>query len=228
MLKEQTVIKKIIFCFSFLIAFLSNGQTKLDGVYSNLMPLQEHYNYYKFNQDGTFEYHIGASLGDDKYGLGEYTFKNNILILNYNKTKPLKKGYYIPEFWNNKTDSVEVYLNFYDSEHQPIPYVNVIYKDSLQKNGYNGGSADKFGEIRLSYSKSKESLELKCSILGFDQYKFVIDKTNNYQINVFLTKQGFGIPIYKQIDTLKIVEFGENYFISKEKPDKRIKWVKKE
>jgi anti-sigma regulatory factor (Ser/Thr protein kinase) len=99
----------------------------------------------------------------------------------------------------------------------------IIYKDSLQKNGYNGAATDKSGKIRLIFSKSNGSLELKCSNLGFNQYKLILDQTNNYQIDVFLAKQGLGIPIYKQIDTLKIIEFGKNYFIVKEKTRQRNK-----
>lgn len=204
----QSKIKECTYC-----------QTNITGYGSGIC--------YSLNKNGEFEYFNGVH-NIEFYGLGEYTLKSNNLILNYNKTKPFKKGYYVPEFWKNKTDSIEVYLNFYDLEHQSIPYVNVIYKDSLQKNGYNGVVADKFGKIRLSFHKSKENLELKCSNVGFNQYKFEIDKTNNYQINVFLAKQGLGIPIYKQIDTLKIIEFGKNYFIVKEKPDKETKWIKRE
>lgn len=217
-----SIIFVLVIQFTFAQSKIKEGiycQTNITGYGSG--------NCYSINKNGEFEYFNGVH-NIEFYGLGEYTLKSNNLILNYNKTKPLAKGYHIPEFWKNNADSIEVYLNFYDFEHQPISNVNVIYKDSLQKNGYNGAVADKFGKIRLLFSKSNGSLELKCSNLGFNQYKLILDKTYNYQIDVFLAKQGLGIPIYKQIDTLKIIEFGKNYFIVKEKPDKETKWIKRE
>lgn len=188
------------------------GQQGLEGRYSNLAPLQEHYNTYTFNKNGKFEYQAGASLGNDCFGQGEYMITDNKLILNYNKTEPLRIGHHISQIWLNNKDSVMVDLNLFDFDGDPIPNVNIIYKDSLSKNGYNGVIVNEKGIAQITLGKEMKQHEFEITNLGYRPYKLNIDKSYNYKISVFLQKGHTGIPILNQIDTLSIVKVRRKYF----------------
>lgn len=227
MQKEQNVINlTIILLFSVLSNF-SFSQKQLNGKFSNLARYQEYYNSYTFNEKGEFYYHNGASSGNFYFGEGEYKLIDNQLILNYNKTKPLKIGHHVSEIWENNTDSIAVHFSFFDFDNIPIPYVNYFYKDSLSKNGYQGGVADKDGQGLLKLKKEKNDIMITVSNIGFRQYSFPINRNYNYDVSVFLESEGNGIPIKNQLDTLKIVELKEDYFKVIEKDGKITTWLKR-
>ncbi|MCD8399206.1 hypothetical protein G1K66_08220 [Tenacibaculum finnmarkense] len=94
MQKEQNVIKWILIMWIFSLSSQLYCQEEIIGRYTNLMSYQEHYNYFNFNENGVFEYHSGASLGDDEFGKGHYLIKNDSLILNYDLTEPSFKSYH--------------------------------------------------------------------------------------------------------------------------------------
>jgi hypothetical protein len=202
----------------------SFSQSQLKGKFSSLARYQEYYNSYSFNENGEFYYHVGSSLGDDYFGEGEYKLINNQLILNYNKTKPLKIGHHVSEIWENKADSIAVYFNFFDFDNNPIPYVNFFYKDSLSEKGYQGGVANKDGQGLLKLKKDKKDIMLTVSNIGFRQYTFSINRNYNHEVSVFLETPGHGIPIKDQIDTLRLMEIKENSFKFIEKDGKITSW----
>lgn len=227
MQRVQNVKNNMFLIFINLIFVIKlNGQQVLEGRYSNLAPLQEHYNFYTFNKNGGFEYQTGASLGNDYYGRGEYIIIDNKLILNYNKTKSLKIGHHISEIWQSNKDSIDVDFNLFDFDNYPIFNVNIIYKDSLSKNGYSGVITNEKGTAKVILNKEKMQLEFEITNLGFRPYKLIIDKSYNYKISVYLQKSHTGIPILNQTDTLNIVKMRRKFFVVKNKNGSETVWRK--
>lgn len=229
MQKEQNVIKNIIL---FLILVISNHlysqSEKFNGRYSNLGSLQEHYNYYVFDENGEFRYRTGASLGDDYFGSGTYEFIDHRLILNYNKTEPIKTGHHLSEIWINNKDSIDVHFKFFDFNNTPISFVNVMYTVSLPNSTYtyNGVVADKQGVAKLNLVKENKEFQLIISNVGYNEYRLIVDKTYNYDISVFLQEQGNGLPILNQIDTLEVVKRRPKYFTVRNKNGSETTWRK--
>ncbi len=213
-----------------LIGLLSNimfAQASLKGTFCIDYALSDFSNCLSFVTDKGFKYSHAGHLGIIDYGIGEYKLIDNQLILNYNKTKPLKIGHHVSEIWENNADSIAVHFSFFDFDNIPIPYVNYYYKDSLSKNGYQGGVADKDGQGSLKLKKEKNDIMITVSNIGFRQYSFPINRNYNYDVSVFLESEGNGIPIKNQLDTLKIMELKENYFKVIEKDGKITTWLKR-
>ena len=229
--KKDIVVQKVlnvtkILFFIILFFNTAESQNTLDGKYTCLAPLQEHYNYYLFNKKGQFEYRRGASLGNDYYGKGEYRILNKKLILNYNKTKPLKTGHHTSKIWINNKDSINVNFKFFDFDSIPLPAVNVIYKDSLSKYGLSGVAANEKGIAKLNLKRDKTNLQFIITNLGFKQYELFIDKNYNYDISVILQKGYTGLPILNQIDTLVIDKKRPKYFVVKNNNGSLTTWKK--
>lgn len=231
MQKEKNVIKNSIFFLLLIISnYLFSQSEKINGRYSSIASLQEHYNYYVFDKNREFRYHVGACLGDDYFGFGDYWIVNNQLILNYNKTESIKTGYHLSKIWINNKDSIDVHFKFFDFNNNPIPFVNVMYKISLPDNTYtyNGVVADKQGITKLNLVKENKEFQLIISNVGYNEYRLIVDKTHNYDISVFLQEQGNGLPILNQIDTLEIVKRKPKYFTVKKKDGGIATWRKLE
>lgn len=225
MQKAQNVIKIAIIFLAF--HYSSYGQNRLEGKYSRLAILQEHYAYYIFDENNGFEYHSGASLGDDYYGEGVYEIISNNLILNYNKTKPIQTGYHNQEIWTNNHDSLTLNIKVLDFNKTPIPNVNIIYKSSLSSHGLNGIIVNKKGIAILKFKKELKDIDLAFSNLGFKEYKVSLLKKYNYNLTVFLEEVGSGgVPIINQIDTLKILELKNDYFRTIDKNNEITFWKK--
>lgn len=229
MQKEKNVIKDVIIVLFLIFSNYTFSQKEtLNGKYSQLASLQEHYNYYVFDKNGEFRYHTGASLGDDYFGRGIYRFTDKHLILNYNKTDPIKIGHHLLKTWTNNKDSIDVYFKFFDFNNIPIPFVNVLYKVNLPNNvyTYKGVVADKDGIAKLNLSKENKEFHLIISNVGYIEYRLIVDKNYNYDISVFLQKQGNGLPILNQIDTLEIVKWKSKHFTVKNKNGSETTWRK--
>ena len=225
--KLKSVIKNIILGILLIISHHTYSQKeRLNGKYSNLASLQEYYNFYVFDENGEFEYHTGASLGDDYFGKGTYKFMDNLLILNYDKTEPLKTGRHVSKIWTNNSKTIDIHFRFFDFNNSSIPFVNVIYKDSLSKNGYNGIIANKDGIAQLTLTRENKDFHFALSNLGFSQYEFTLDKKYNYDISVYLQKEGNGLPIRNQVDTIAIEKRGAKYFTVKNNEGKVFTWRK--
>lgn len=77
-------VPKLICCLVLLLSNIAISQAQnMQGSYSALAKGQEHYKVYTFLEDNTFEYHYGASLGDDEYGYGTYLIAGDNLVLNF-------------------------------------------------------------------------------------------------------------------------------------------------
>lgn len=217
-LKEQNAIRVAILAVSIILSIQTNAQKKLKGNFSKLAVFQEGYDYYSFNETGSFEYHKGASLGDNYYGSGEYELNDNLLILNYRRTKNRPNSYYKSSFWVNSDKTILVNFNIKDESDIPILGVHIEIKEL----GISV-TTDANGEASVIIDKSKKLFVGKVSYLGYDTCNFVFNSNRNYLFTVFLNNKPSGLPIKNQIDTLEVQNKG-TCLVSK---DKEIsKWKK--
>lgn len=193
--KEQNVIRLLLPLLIFLLStHLIQSQTTLSGKYSSLMPYQEHYGFFEFFENGTFEYHSGASLGDDEFGKGHYQIKNDFLILNYDLTKLSYESYYkIKKYYNSK-DSIQVKLRVFDFESNPLNEIKVITDPEGQST-----NVDDKGLASLIFKKGSFKDKIKLYIDGafWAECIIVLDSDTNYNIDVFMNKSeiiGLGHP----------------------------------
>lgn len=224
MQKAQNVISMIIFILVGLLYNNTYSQNKLEGKFCIEYEIKDYGECLTFKNDNTFTHSFGGDMGTEGYGQGKYEFTNNNLILNYNKTEPLKTGYHTSKIWTNSKDSINVNFKFFDFDSIPLPAVSVIYKDSLSKYGYSGVAANEKGVAEFNLKRDRTNLQFKISNLGFKQYELFIDKNYNYSISVFLQKAYNGLPILNQIDTLVIDKKRPKYFVVKNKNGSLTTW----
>ena len=226
MQKAQNVINVFIFIWVVTLCNNSYAQTNLNGTFCIEYAIKDYSECLTFKNDSIFIHRYGGDMGTEGYGKGEYSFFGDKLILDYNKTEPLKVGHHVSKIWTNNRDSINVHFNFFDFDSNPVPYVNVIYKDSLSKYGYSGVVANEKGIASLNLKRDRTNLQLNISYVGYRQYEFSIDKNYNYDISVFLQKDGDGLPILNQIDTLVIDKKRPKYFVVKSKNGSLTTWKK--
>lgn len=212
MQKEQNVIKILLTVVVFCLSNNFYCQKKIIGRYSSLMAHQEHYNYFDFNENGIFEYHSGASLGEDEYGKGQYTVKNDSLILNYNLTELKYESYFKAKKYYNSKDSIQVNLNIYNFNKEPLNNI-MVYSFPI----YKATQSDKKGTASLKLKKQSHKDKIKIQIEEIFLAKQVIylDGDSNYNIDVFMNKSivQFGHPrsIQNQIIKYKIIEYKDDF-----------------
>lgn len=211
-LKGQNVIKYLSCLVILLSSHCMIGQKKIVGRYSSLMPNQEYYNYFDFNTDGTFDYHSGASLGDDEFGKGHYEINKDSLILNYDLTAIQYDSYYKSQRYFNSEDSIKIMFNAYNFDKTPI-YNLQIYSYP----NFKSTITDVKGKAMLSFKKENLNSKIEIHIEGEFLVKQVIyvDPMANYIFDVYMNKSviiGFGHPkaIKNEIKKYKIIEFLED------------------
>lgn len=227
--KEQNVIKILLTVTVFCLSNYLYCQKKINGRYSSLMPNQEHYNYFDFNKNGTFEYHSGASLGDDEFGKGHYQIKNDSLILDYNLTELKYESYHKAKKYYNSKDSIQINLNIYNFNNEPLYNIMIYsypnYKST--KTNKNGGSF-----LKLKKGIYKEKINLHIDGEFWAKQIIQLDSNANYDIDVFMNKSltyGFGHPkaIKNQVFRYKIVEYTKDFIkLKRAKENRSIKLVK--
>ena len=228
-LKDRSVNRIKVFILMGLMFNTVYPQKKLEDTFCMKYEYPGDYsNCLTFETDKNFTYEYCGHLGVLKYGHGEYKFTGSQLILNYNKTEPIKTGHHLSEIWTNNKDTIYLKINILDFDGFPLHGVSVIYKDSLSKYGYSGVASNKEGVALVNLKKDKTDLDFEISHLGFNIYKFSLDKNYNHNISVFLQKQGDGLPILNQIDTLEIVKIRPKYFTVKRKDGNIATWRKLE
>ena len=211
--KEQNVIKFLLTVTFFCLSINLYCQKEIIGRYSSLMLYQEHYNYFDFNENGTFEYHSGASLGDDEFGKGHYQIKNDSLILNYDLTELKYESYFKAKKYYNSKDSIKINLNIYDFDKKPL-YNIMVYSFP----NYKSTESNKKGIASLKFKKQTYKDKIKLHIDGefWARQIIYLDADSNYNIDVFMNKsiiQGFGHPkaIKNEIKKYKIVEYKDDF-----------------
>lgn len=204
------------------------AQIKFNGSYCKDYDLKNMSNCLTFETKKNFAYEYSGDTGVFEFGHGEYLFKDNKLILNYNKTEPIKTGHHFSEIWTNNKDSIHIQFNVFDFDSLPLPAVSVIYKDSLAQYGFNGVASNKKGIAAIKLKKNSNTLQVEISNVGFQSYKFSLDRNYNQVISVFLQKDGYGLPIRNQIDTLQIEKIKRKYFTVRNKNGSITTWRKRE
>lgn len=223
MQKVLDVIKKGLFFLCCFIKIALFSQNQVIGVYSSIKPLQEHYRYFKFKPNGTFEYHFGASLGDDEYGEGHYSLEKDKLILNYNLTKPEENSFYKFKLYKNSDNSVKVKIRVFDLNKKPLYGISVI---GNIENEY-GVETNKKGLAQLYFKKQNTKQNINISDLCCGNFSFKVDLRFNYIVDVFLKKRlNNPIGIKGEIISYKIVSVTKDTIILKDKKGKFVTWVK--
>src|SRR5690554_1138668 len=77
-----------MFCIS------TQAQIKFNESYCKDYDLKNISNCLTFETEKNFAYEYSGDTGVFGFGHGEYLFKDNKLILNYNKTEPIKTGHH--------------------------------------------------------------------------------------------------------------------------------------
>ncbi|MDN3491610.1 hypothetical protein [Winogradskyella bathintestinalis] len=194
----------------------------LNGNYSSLATNQENYNYYSFYKNGLFDYHSGASLGDDKYGNGHYFIKKDSLILQYDLTDLKDNSYHKFKNYINTSDSIILKINIYNLDKKRLAHVSVL---GSSKERY-GVESNGEGIAYLKFKKEKGSRKIEISDLCCGNYSFKINSEFNYEVDVFLRKK-FNKPtaIKNEVEKYKIIEHTDTY-IELKKNNQTIKLIK--
>jgi hypothetical protein len=201
------------------------GQKELNGTYSALAPLQEHYRHYSFNKKGSFEYHSGAGLGDDYYGFGHYSISNDLLILNFDSIPEIESsGYYQFKHWTNNQDNISLKFKVYDLNKNKLSGTAILVPSDKLGSLIQDGK----GELELPTKSTKQVEKLRISLLGYETQELVFNRGFNYEFEIYLKESSSGTAIINQIDTLKITQWGDDFFEVKGKGNKSVLWKKRE
>lgn len=213
-----TILFGINLCFSQSVKMIE-GRYVIDNV-SDWVAEAGVYTYFNFTKNGTFKKEVMGELGREHYTQGEYKLSKDQLILNYNKTVPLKMSYHISEIWESNKDSITVDFDLFDFDGNPATGVEILYKDSLSKRGYRADVSNKDG--RSSFKLKRDPSELQFEISSMDYgltnsirhtiYYLTIYREWNYKISVYLQKSYIGIPVLNRTDTLKLKKVREKHF----------------
>lgn len=226
--KERNVIKLLLVV---LVLCLTNNlycQKKINGRYSNLMPNQVYYNYFEFYENGIFEYHSGADLGEDEFGKGYYKIVKDTLTLSYELTELREESFFkIRKYYNSK-DSIEINLNIYDFKNRPLEKIMVY---SFPE--YNSSESNKNGVSILKFKRGlpKEKLEIHVDAEFWSKQIIYLNYDSNYEIEVYMNSLktgGFYQPkaLKNQIIKYKIIEQNEDFIILKSKEGNITKFIK--
>lgn len=221
-------VNTIIFIMAGTLFYSLNAQTIFSGTYCIDYDMNDFSNCLTFESEKNFRYEYNGDTGMFEYGQGEYQFIENHLILNYNKTEPIKTGYHFSEIWINSKDSINLQFHTFNFDSVPLPAVSVVYKDSLSKYGFTGVASNEKGFAIINLKRDRTDLQVKISNVGFRSYEFSLDKNYNYNISVFMQKVGEGEPIRNQIDTIRIEKIRNKYFTAKNKNGSVTTWRKVE
>tara|TARA_B110000240_G_C13446670_1_gene430636 strand:- start:57 stop:731 length:675 start_codon:yes stop_codon:yes gene_type:complete len=207
------VIKLLLTVTFFCLSINLYCQKEIIGRYSSLMLYQEHYNYFDFNENGIFEYHSGACLGDDEFGKGHYKIKNDSLILIYNLTELNEESYFKAKKYYNSKDSIQVNLNIYSFNKEPL-YNIIVYSFPNLKS--TESDIKGIASLKLKKQTYKDKIELHIDGEFWVKQVIFLDSDANYDIDIFMNKsiiQGFGHPkaIKNEIKKYKIVEYKDDF-----------------
>ncbi|WP_128759409.1 hypothetical protein [Leeuwenhoekiella marinoflava] len=185
MQKEPSVIKSILMSLV-VICFCQqlHCQNVLEGIYSSLAPNQEAYNYFEFSKNGTFEYHSGASLGDDVYGKGHYLIKNDSLILDYDLTELQVNTFHKYKTYYNSLDSIKVKVTVFDQRKRKLFNVSVF-----DPKGKRGTLTNDEGNAVLNFEKEEGYQTIIVSNVCCGNYSLNINTQLNYEITVYLPEE---------------------------------------
>lgn len=227
-IQKAQIVKMVVLLLVGTLYYSLNAQTNFDGTYCKEYDLKYFSDCLTFEKERNFKFEYSGDTGVFEFGEGEYQIIGKHLILKYNKTEPIEIGHHVAKIWTNNKDSINLQFNIFDFDGLPLPAVTVVYEDSLSKYDYTGVTSNKKGIAIINLKKDRTDLQIEISHLGFELYKFSLDKNYNYNIYVFLQREGDGLPIKNQIDTLEIQEVKLKYFTVKNKDGSKAIWRKTE
>jgi hypothetical protein len=208
MQKEQSVIRLLLLVF-LTCGFNMSAQKKILGKYSFVDGTGYFFENYSFDKLGLFEYEKGGDLGVSAFGKGHYFTRNDSLILNYDLTELRVNDYHKYKYYLNNKDSIRVKINLYDLNRKPVHDTPVsIFSEKLSK------KTDKDGTVEFLLKKGEKQIGFNVANIGFG-YDFSIWKDRNYEIDVFLNLDNYGVPYKDQIIKYEIIELKEDYIILK-------------
>jgi len=216
--KERNVINLVILI---VLSINCSAQNVLEGTYARQNMPYDTYSFYKFQQDGGFEYHSGGDLGDESFGKGTYRISADTLFLDYNENTAVQLPYHKGYFWKDFTDSITIEIQVKDFEGNPIGYTNVASTENRI-----GIVLDSEGFGRLRLRRIEDDYDITVSFIGYESHDIKIFGTKNYRLEVFLSDCCLGSPIYEYMDTLKILEFTESHMRLKNRNGVVSEWVK--
>ncbi|MCK0124947.1 hypothetical protein MWU76_11100 [Gelidibacter sp. F2691] len=192
------------------------------------------YTYFNFENNGTFKKEEVGELGLERYGQGQYKLINDKLILDYNRSEPLKMSHHVSEIWQSNKDSITVDFIIFDFDGNPAKGVDISYRDSLSPQGYVTDVSDANGRVYFNLKKDIKELQFEISSMDYGLsvsilhsfYNVTIYKEWNYKISVYLQKSYTGIPILNQKDTLNLVKIKRKYFTVRNKNGSVTTWRK--
>jgi len=234
--KAKSAIKVIAIVL--LMCFHEGAQSQnkaIDGLFCRVyFPSGDFSNCLEFKKNNTYEYEFSGDLGTQSYAQGQYELSMDQLILNYNKTTPLKMSYHVSEIWQSNKDSITVDFNFFEFDGNPAKGVDIFYRDSLSPKGYVTDVSDSNGRVYFKLKKDIKELQFEISSMDYGLsvsilhsfYKVTIYKEWNYKIDVYLQKSYTSIPILNRTDTLQIEKIKPKYFTVKNKNGSITKWQK--
>ncbi|MFD0931949.1 hypothetical protein ACFQ0R_04975 [Psychroflexus salinarum] len=213
-LKERSVIKKVILLAFLFIYTTINSQSLLSGNYSYCYGVTDNgeCKIFSFKNNGVFQREIQGELGKINYGKGHYQIKNDSLILNYDLTELKINSFRKYKTYFNDSDSIKLYVRVFSHSEKVRPNVSVLnLKDRY------GEVTDKDGLAVLSFKKQAGSKKIQVSDLCCGNYSFEIDTKLNYEIEVYLS-EGYNKPkaIKNQIEKYKIMKLNKNQLKLKE------------
>lgn len=220
----HSILKTIIFFLGVISVSIVYSQKNLNGVYSGLARYQESYENFEFDENGDFEYHEGSCLGDNVYGLGTYELKEDLLILNFNRTEPRPLSYHKEEIYISNNDSITIEIQFFDINDQ-LTLDHLDIRDAKRK---RVGITNSDGFIELRYKRGKEKIDLTFVTLGYPEYNVSLNRNFNYMVKMFWAQAFGGVPIKNQIDSLKIHKSSRKEMMLGNENWKTKTWVKYE
>ena len=222
-LKALNAIRGLsVIIFVVITAQCLPGQNQLNGRFTGIKPMQEHYEYFVFSENSSFEYYKGASLGNDFFGKGKYHIANKVLKLNFCDTPPKSKPYYTDELWDNKSDSISLIFEVRERNGEPIGYTNVILDEMSEL----GTILDVNGRGKLKLKRIEDNYNLTVSFIEHDIIKIRIDGRYSHCLKVFLTKEkGQGIPIRNYKEEFIIHQLSDSLLILENSSGEIRRWV---
>ena len=220
----HSILKTIIYFLGVLSVSTVYSQKSLNGVYSGLARYQESYEIFEFDENGDFEYHEGSCLGDNVYGSGTYELKDDLLILNFNRTKPRLLSFHKEEIYISNNDSITIKIQFIDINDQ----LALDYLDIRDAKAKRVGITNSDGFIEIRYKREKEKIDLTFQTLGYPEYNISLNRNFNYNVKMFWTPTFGGVPIMNQIDSLEIHKSSRKELMLGNENWKTKTWVKYE
>lgn len=209
-----------------IYGLLSYSQTKINGHYSVNKPLQERYETFRFNNDGSFKYATGGSLGNDRFGSGFYSVDGNKLVLEY-ITKPVSLGNHRVRVWDNKTDSVYINIKVHNIEKSPLPKSNILVKRFSNKTVFKLIPTSQNGMGQIAITKGNEKLIIETTCLGYKPHSLTVETGTSCNIDVYLQSQKIGIPIRDLKETFAIKELTKDSIVLINKDNTQLILTKK-